>query len=439
MKQKRLITSCMCIFWLLQTYAENYPYRSSILWVTTPDHSNWLYKTGEKATIALEIYEYGMPMDGQEVEFSIGQDGLDANKQGTVVLKNGKAKLAIGTMKKPGFRDCRLSIKRGEHTYRHHVKVGFSPEKIEPFTKMPQDFDAFWNDNLEQQAACPMKPEVTYVKEYSSNKVDCYLVKLQCYKRGQYVYGYLTKPKQEGKYPIVICPPGAGIKPMNPLKTIAYAENGFIRFDMEIHGLNPAMSAEKYREISATFGQHHANGYLANGIHSRDSYYMKRAYLACVRAVDYLTTLPEWDGRHVAVQGGSQGGALALILAGLDKRITACVANHPALSDMAAYSEPGRTGGYPHFGRKYQGVELTQEVIKTLSYYDVVNFARRITAPVYMTWGYNDDVCPPTTSYAVYNTITSPKEALITPIHEHWTTREIMFLQLNWIKTTSKN
>ena len=36
-------------------------------------------------------------------------------------------------------------------------------------------------------------------------------------------------------------------------------------------------------------------------------------------------------------QGGSQGGALALIAAGLDERVTACVANHPALSDMAGY------------------------------------------------------------------------------------------------------
>lgn len=74
---------------------------------------------------------------------------------------------------------------------------------------------------------------------------------------------------------------------------------------------------------------------------------MKRVYLACVRSIDLLTSLPEWDGKNVIVQGGSQGGALALITAGLDKRVTACVANHPALSDMAGY-KAGRAGGYPH-------------------------------------------------------------------------------------------
>lgn len=225
---------------------------------------------------------------------------------------------------------------------------------------------------------------------------------------------------------------------MDPLKTLFYAENNCIRLDMEIHGIHPALDAETYRDISRTFGDHHRNGYLANGITHRDTYYMKKVYLACVRAVDYLCTLPEWDGVNVIAQGGSQGGALALILSALDSRITACVANHPALSDMAGYAEKGRTGGYPHFGRAYKGVELTPEVIRTLAYYDVVNFARLITVPVFLTWGFNDNVCPPTTSYAVYNVLTCPKEALITPVNEHWVSTATRYTQLDWIKSQLK-
>ena len=75
-------------------------------------------------------------------------------------------------------------------------------------------------------------------------------------------------------------------------------------------------------------------------------------------------------------RGGSQGGALALITAGLDKRVTACVANHPALSDMAGY-KAGRAGGYPHFFRNTVDMD-TPEKIRTMAYYDVVNFARQI-------------------------------------------------------------
>ena len=118
-------------------------------------------------------------------------------------------------------------------------------------------------------------------------------------------------------------------------------------------------------------------------------------YQGLVRCIDFLTSLPEWDGKNVAVQGGSQGGALAIIAAGLDKRVTQCVANHPALSDMAAYVEKGRTGGYPHFN-KYHEILQNKDCIHTLAYYDVVNFARKVKAPTYLTWGYNDNTCPPT-------------------------------------------
>lgn len=419
--------------------AQNYPHQSDLLWVTTPDHADWLYKTGEKAKVTVSIYEYGVPQDNLEVTYKIGQDCLDPDEEGTIKLKNGKAEIVIGTMKKPGFRDCQMAVNVKGKTYKHHIKVGFSPEKIVPYTQMPKDFKAFWKEALDEQAKLPLKPEVTYAPEYSSDKVDCYLVKLPCSQPGQFVYGYLSKPKAKGKYPAVFCPPGAGVKPMNPLKTRFYVEAGYIRFDMEIHGLNPSLDADTYKDISRAFGDHHPNGYLSNGIYSKDTYYMKKVYLACVRAIDYLCSLPEWDGKNVVAQGGSQGGALALIVTALDSRVKGCVANHPALSDMAGYAEKGGTGGYPHFGRKYKGVSLTPEVIQTLSYYDVVNFARLVTVPVFMTWGYNDNVCPPTTSYAVYNVITSRKEALITPVNEHWVSTETRYAQLEWINKLIKN
>jgi cephalosporin-C deacetylase-like acetyl esterase len=72
--------------------------------------------------------------------------------------------------------------------------------------------------------------------------------------------------------------------------------------------------------------------------------------------------------------------------------------------------------------------------MKTLPYYDVVNFARHIKAPVYMTWGYNDNTCPPTTSYAVWNVLQCEKESLLTPINEHWTSDATDYGQMEWVK-----
>ena len=430
---KRMMMIALMAVVTLVAGAENYPYRSDYLWVTVPDHADWLYKTGEKANIEIQFYKYGIPRNG-EVTYTVGNDLLGTDTKGTVTLKNGRAKINIGTKKTPGFRDVVLTMKLDGQSYTHHVKVGFSPEKIQPFTQEPKDFNTFWQGNLDELAKIPLSYTKEIAKEYCTDKVDCYLVKIPVSRRKQCVYGYILNPKnaQPGKHPVVLCPPGAGIKTIKePLRHKYYAENGFIRLEIEIHGLDPRLPKETFDDISRAFNSD-PTGYLENGIDNRDRYYMKHVYLALVRCIDLLTSLPEWDGRNVAVQGGSQGGALALVAAGLDKRVNLCVVNHPALSDMAGYTEKGRTGGYPHFNRM-TGL-YTPSNISTMAYYDVVNFARKVKATTYMTWGYNDNTCPPTTSYAVWNTLNCEKESLITPINEHWTSDATEYGQMVWIK-----
>ena len=431
------------------TQAENYPYRTDCLWLTVPNHADWLYKTGEKAKVEVSLYRYGMPQN-VEVTYEIGPDMMPATSSGKVMLKGGRAVIDMGTMKAPGFLDLRLKAALDGHSYEHHVKLGFSPEQLKPYTKKPADFDSFWKKAIEKARKEVKEKQLLVnkkkVEEYCTDETDMYLVKLKTDQHHS-IYAYLSMPTPNThcvphsnlqvrehpspqKYPVVLCPPGAGVKTIKePMRNLYYAKNGFIRLEMEIHGLNPEMTAEQFKEISSAFD--HENGYLCNGLDDKDNYYMKHVYVACVRALDYLCSLPEWDGQNVFVQGGSQGGALSLITAALDQRVKTCVANHPALSDMAGYLA-GRAGGYPHFNR--QNNMLTPAKVETLSYYDVVNFARRITCPVYMTWGYNDNVCPPTTSYIVWNLITAPKESLITPVNEHWTSEDTNYGQMLWLK-----
>lgn len=432
MRNRILLTITVCIMTIL-SMAENYPYRSDLLWVTEPDHPDWIYRTGEKAKIKISLFKYGIPQDGITVRYETGSELMPSDKTGSITLKNGKAEINIGTLDKPGFRDCIFSVMINGRKYSHHVKVGFSPDKIKPYTEMPDGFMDFWKNNIKEASEFPLKYTKEKAEEYCTEKIDCYLIKLQLNNRGQAVYGYLFYPKnaKPESCPVVLSPPGAGIKTIKePLRHKYYAEEGFIRLEFEIHGLNPTMSEEQFKEISNAFNGKE-NGYLTNGLDNKDNYYMKRVYLSCLRCIDLLTSLPEWDGKNVIVQGGSQGGALAMITAGLDKRVTACVVNHPALSDMAGYMA-GRAGGYPHFFRT-KGMD-TKEKLETMSYYDVVNFARLIKADTFMTWGFNDNTCPPTTSYAVYNTLECSKEALITPINEHWTSEETERGHLEWIK-----
>lgn len=430
---------CCLFLQTLHTQAQNFRNQSDLQWIAVPDDNDWTYKEGKDARINVQLLWHGMPLKDTDVSYAIGGDCLEPDTKGSVKTDDkGNAEIRIKSPKKAGFRDCQMTCEMEGKKFVNHIKVGWAPEKLEAYTKMPKDFEAFWKQVLEEQEkASKLKPIVTPAPEFSNDKVDCYLVKLNGGFAGapHCIYGYLSIPKKEGRFPVVVSPPGAGVKHMDPVKHQFYATEGdLIRLDLEIHGINPSISAEDYKDISRAFGDHTGNGYLANGIQSRDTYYMKKVYACLVRAVDYVTTLDQWDRKNILVQGNSQGAALTVVLAGLDPRITAIAIAHPALSDMAGYAEKGRTGGYPHFNRHYKEVQLDKQTIETLSYYDVVNFARLVKCPVYLTWGYNDNTCPPTTSWIIWNTLNCEKEKYVTPINEHWVSTETRYRQMRFLQ-----
>lgn len=436
--RKRII---LLLTWLLAAasalFAENYPHRSDFLWTTLPDHADWIYNTGEQAVIDVCLLEYGIPAGNATVSYSIGPDMLPADTSGELKLDGaGKARIDIGTMDKPGFRDLRLEYVAADgRKSAHHVKVGFSPEKLVAFTGEPADFDAFWKKAVTDDSKYPLEYTKERSEMYSTDKMDCYLVDLKVPgKHVKNMYGYLFIPKGEGKYPAVLCPPGAGVKTIKePLRHRYYGEGGMIRAEIEIHGAHPEMSEKEFAELRKSKGD-----YFKIGLDNPEAYYMKDVYLGCRRWLDLLASLPEFNGEDLYLQGGSQGGALAITTSALDPRVKACVANHPALSDMNGYLGD-KTGGYPHHFRGDRKGEATPEKVKTLEYFDVVNFAKRLKCPVRMTWGFNDNTCPPTTSYEVYNVITSPKEAELTPINEHWTSENMERGHYEWLKKIAES
>jgi cephalosporin-C deacetylase-like acetyl esterase len=229
------------------------------------------------------------------------------------------------------------------------------------------------------------------------------------------LYGILCVPKKEGKYPALLQVPGAGVRAYGG--DIATADKGVITFQIGIHGVPVDMNPTVYTDL----GSSALSGYWNYNMDDKDRFYYKRVYLGCIRANDFLTSLPQYDGSNLAVVGGSQGGALSIITAALDPRIKSLGALYPALSDVTGYLFD-RAGGWPHyFDKTNRSWNEKKDKLSTLSYYDVVNFARRVKVPGYYSWGYNDETCPPTSMYAAYNVISGPKELYLALDTGHWT------------------
>ncbi len=379
----------------------------------SPNKADWKYDLNEKASVDIQVLQYNIAVPNVEIEYQYGREIVGLYEKGSLQLKNGKGKLNLGSLIKPGFLQLKVSTTVNGYTYKNEVKLAYAPEQIEPTVTLPDDFNEFWSEAIAKNKELPMDAKLMYMPEYSTGSVNVYLVSFQNYKKGKRIYGYLCKPKKEGIYPVLFTPPGAGIKKIEPYTK--YAEAGFISLSIEIHGISPELSKSDYNNIKNAF-----NEYWFINLDDKENYYYKSVYLACVRSIDFLCALPEFDGKNVVVTGGSQGGALTMVTAGIDQRVTAIAAFYPALCDVSAYLN-GRVGGWPHmFAPKYQKINNTPEKIETMRYYDVVNFAKNIQVPGFYSFGYNDHICPPTSVYAAVNVIEAPKEIVVTPISGHW-------------------
>ena len=223
----------------------------------------------------------------------------------------------------------------------------------------------------------------------------------------------------------------------NLLKSFKFSKEGCIYMKIEIHGNDQLLPDEAYDEMR----RQKCDGYMRRGMASRDTYYYKDVYVGCARAVDYLCSLPDWDGRNVIVTGGSQGGALTIVTSVLNEKVTLCAPFYPALCDLTGFLHQ-RAGGWPKFFSGFYKDGQTdipqQQAVETLRYFDVVNFARRLKVPTFMSWGYSDDTCSPTSVWAAWNEITAPKQRDVTPTSGHWRFASSQAKCLEWMKSHMK-
>lgn len=390
----------------------------------SPYNNSFDYKVGEEAKLKVSVLKNNIPVDNIVIQYSYGLERQPVEKQDSVEIKNQPTLLSIGTLKEPGFKRCKVTTEIDGAVYTGELTVSFSPEQIKPTVQEPKDFDTFWEEAIKSMRSAEYSVTKTVLDEFSTEEIEVSKVYFKVPKSSVNIYGYLSKPKKPGKYPALIYFPGSGI--VNSIPYHAIVRKNLISLSIEIHGINPQASSQIYQDIRNAFA-----GYRHFGIENKDTYYFKRVILGCIKASDYLCQLPEFNGKDFVTYGASQGGYLSITTATLHEKVSCLVAIHPAMADQTGYLH-GRTGGWPHLlGSRFFNIP---EIINTLSYYDTVNFAKRLKTSGFYSFGYNDNTCPPTTVYAVLNSIKAEKELFITPILGHWRIPEIEKKARDWIQ-----
>jgi cephalosporin-C deacetylase-like acetyl esterase len=287
----------------------------------------------------------------------------------------------------------------GRNNGLYAVGAAVAPAKIGLSTPRPDDFDAFWEAKLAAQDKVPINPVLTKV-ETDVPGVELSMFALDAL--GSQTHGYIAKPAGEGKFPALIQLQYAGVYALNARGAAQRAAAGWLFVNVDSHDKLPSDASGNI-----------PRNYQSIGNTDREKSYFLNMYLRDSRALDYLLTRPDWDGKTIVLTGGSMGGQQSLVLAGLrPDKITAVLVCVPAGADTNGDLH-GRKAGYPNWPSD------NPDVMKTALYFDTVNFASRIQAPVLAGLGFIDTISPPAGVWTALNQIPGPKEPLPMIESEH--------------------
>ena len=270
-----------------------------------------------------------------------------------------------------------------------------------PSVTEPADFDTFWATTLAESRAVATPPVVTPYDAGLSG-IEVYDVTFSGY-AGDPIKAWLLLPLEGDQLPAVVEYNGYGGGRGLAHERLAWVNAGYAYLFMDTRGQGSAWGAG-----GGTPDPHGSGpafpGSMTQGIESPDTYFYRRVFTDGVLAVDAVRSLYRVDETRVAVTGTSQGGGIAIAVAGLSDGLVAAMPDVPFLQHFERAI--GFTNANP-YGEivSYLAVhrESKEQAYRTLSYFDGVSFAKRATAPALYSVALMDEICPPATVFASHN------------------------------------
>jgi cephalosporin-C deacetylase len=279
------------------------------------------------------------------------------------------------------------------------------------------DFESFWESTLSQSEKQPLNAELIPY-DLPTRGVQCFAVRFDGFSGGR-LAGWFLRPDSRGKCPGLCVYHGYSGRAPRPLDLVPFATQGICVLSMDCRGQNGQS------QDSAVYPEGHHTGWMTAGIRDPRSYYFRYVYTDAVRALEVLGRREEVDATRLAVMGGSQGGGLTLAAAALSRKPILALPDIPFLCDFRRSIAITPAGPYPEIiGFLKSFPHLYEQTIRTLSYFDCLNLAPWISCRTIVSNGLWDDICPPSSIYAVYNHITAEKQMEVYPFHKHETPYE---------------
>ncbi len=372
------------------------------------NHPDGIYSTGDIVKIYPVVFANTSILASGKVKYRLMKYGTDNIISGEIELGIPGAAIFIEGKESASYL-CEVEFKpANSDPVKKTIGFVIEPEKFTPSWGIPADFDAFWARQKQRLAKIPLQVQLVQIKGEDCNAFD---LTIPCVDDIP-VSGLFITPKDlpSKSCPAIIHLHGAGVHSSVYNSIMPFVSKGYIALDINAHGLPNLMKPEFYNEVA----EKKLSDYRVRNFCDElpDNIYFVNMFLRVKRAVEFMVSRPEWDGRNIILAGTSQGGFQSLAGAYLDDRISAVIANIPAGSNIL-------DGGWP-FRCGLSSLEGENKYLrKNVPYIDAVCFASRLKIPVALTVGLIDSTCPPIGVFSVYNACKGEKVIFATPETGH--------------------
>ncbi|WP_413242598.1 acetylxylan esterase [Paenibacillus sp. 1P07SE] len=293
------------------------------------------------------------------------------------------------------------------------------------------DLAEYWEDTLKAAAARPLLDQ-REAQDSLSPHMDVCKITYKGYDDTPIHGWYLLPrfaPSEPGKgLPCIVIYHGYHGNKGYPEQYAAWLLLGYAVFAIDVRG----QSGETGNMLAQEHGM--TSGWITQGLLDPRGCYYQAITVDAIRAVEWAAAQPEVDASRVIVMGGSQGGGLALITGALSDIPSQVIADVPNMChmDYGIYHSQGSLSEAASFVSRQP--ERLEQVLRTLSYFDMLNLVGRLTVPTFVSVSLKDPICLPETIFAFYNRLEAPKQLQIYPFNGHHTSGDHLRKQVAFIR-----
>lgn len=281
----------------------------------------------------------------------------------------------------------------------------------------PADFDDFWARQKAEMHKIDPVVTVTWI-DYPVPSVDVAEIKFTSWD-GTVIHGILVKPKAVETCPVMMSIHGYTGSCGLPIDYLKWTALGVAVYAFDVRGQGNSADHAIYQNGSRI------PGWMLHGILNPEDYYYTNVYRDSILQLNWIkSSAAPIKHTKLGVVGSSQGGGIALSVAGISGEVDFVISDYPFIAHFERALAIASSGPYReivnYFKMHDPQYKKYNRILETLGYIDAVHFCELITCPILMQIGLKDTVTPPLTVFAAFNHLGSKnKEIEVYPDYEH--------------------